>query len=322
MAVVIETLSRSGKIIEHKLFDADTITIGRGFRSDLRLEDPYVCAEHLVIRQDPLSGAMSFVDCQSVNGCKVNGQPLSAGELLPDDVIQIGRSRLRVFDASDEVAPTAVLSNFEENIGWINKLWVASVLTLMITIMVMLGNYLTTYQTFKIGAILPDFIAQLTLLFLWPLLLTLLGKLSRKESHFVGLLSITCLFVLALQVVTLLAKWLEFNLVSLPAVEWFSLATNTLLFAIFVWFSLFVAYHQPPRQRNRLTLTIAAVLLVPVLLIKVLNAGDFSAWPKYRMTMLPDAYDMVSPQATQDFIQQSDALFERVNDLSQQKNND
>ena len=73
---------------------AGVSTIGRGSDVHLHLADPDASRRHATLRSD--LGRVMLSDLGSTNGTAVNGWPLTAPqELLPGDVVQIGRSELR-----------------------------------------------------------------------------------------------------------------------------------------------------------------------------------------------------------------------------------
>ncbi len=78
--------------------------IGRGNACHIRLPFPDVSERHalLLLRGD----RAQIEDLHSANGTYVNGMPVDGiVELLPDSVIQIGESMLRIFPISDSQAP-------------------------------------------------------------------------------------------------------------------------------------------------------------------------------------------------------------------------
>jgi len=74
-----------------RLFALDrTIThIGRGFTSDLQLEDVSVSRRHAIVTQR--RGAVRILDDRSSNGTFVNGRQVQEEQLHDGDVVVVGR---------------------------------------------------------------------------------------------------------------------------------------------------------------------------------------------------------------------------------------
>lgn len=74
-----------------------TIThIGRGFTSDIQLEDVSVSRRHAIVTQR--RGAVRILDDRSSNGTFVNGRRIQEAPLADGDVVVIGRVVLQFVD--------------------------------------------------------------------------------------------------------------------------------------------------------------------------------------------------------------------------------
>ena len=319
MAIVVELLARNGRPIKHFYFDKNSVTLGRGYHNDLTLEDPYVCAEHLHATMDTETGKVSIEDANSLNGTKVNDKLLQRGAIKQDDEITLGRTRLRIFDANSSVPRTLPLSALEENISWMNSFFWAIALTLGFAITVMVGQYLTTYEEFKLSQALPKVLGQMALFSAWPLTLALLAKLAKKEVRLLSLFSLLWIFLLTMQLLTNVERGFEFNFNHASWVFWGGVLMLTVCTFVFVWFSLFVAFHQSKNRRNLVTAIATGLLIVPAVTFQILSKPDFSAKPSYGASLLPMSYYFLQPDNTQSFLRRSETLFDKVDKAIQQK---
>ena len=76
------------------LDDGSTLTIGRGEKSDTRLDDATVSRVHCEIARH--GNTVTLRDLNSSSGTRVNGNPIEQTELFAGNVIQIGESQLRL----------------------------------------------------------------------------------------------------------------------------------------------------------------------------------------------------------------------------------
>ena len=80
--------------------------IGRGSDADITVDDTGISRKHVEILWDGTRAQAN--DLGSTNGSSLDGRPLSQSPLLPDSVIDIGRTRIvfRVLAQSADVDPT------------------------------------------------------------------------------------------------------------------------------------------------------------------------------------------------------------------------
>jgi hypothetical protein len=72
--------------------------IGRSVAADIRLDDPSVSRRHaLIVSERPK--ALRVLDDRSLNGVRLNGEPVEWGRLADGDELTIGRYRLFVLEA-------------------------------------------------------------------------------------------------------------------------------------------------------------------------------------------------------------------------------
>jgi hypothetical protein len=73
--------------------------IGRSRAADIRLDDPTVSRRHAVIVRTP-EGELRVLDDRSMNGIRVNDEPVDWSPLEDGDELQIGRYTLSVIESS------------------------------------------------------------------------------------------------------------------------------------------------------------------------------------------------------------------------------
>src|SRR5688572_32867888 len=106
-------LSLDGSVIREVPLDKERVTIGRKPQNDIQIENLAVSGEHarvVTILKD------SFLeDLGSTNGTLVNGNPVKKHILQNNDIIEIGRYRLKfVMEALPEQAQEqASMEDFE-----------------------------------------------------------------------------------------------------------------------------------------------------------------------------------------------------------------
>jgi len=129
----VEVLSRSHAVLARHRCDGPEIRIGRGYDNDVVLDDPWVDPSHLRIVRSETGGLMAE-DLGSVNGLHSDRSTDRVERLAIDGnrLIGVGRTWLRVREASHDVAPARVAQRQARGIPLLVVLGAASVgLTLL-----------------------------------------------------------------------------------------------------------------------------------------------------------------------------------------------
>ncbi len=315
MAIVLELLSRKDLPIKHYKFDQDYVCVGRDFNNDLRLDDPYVCPSHMLVAVDPESGQLMVNDCQSINGIKVNGRSVTQKTLTAHDIIKIGRTRLRIIDTKAPLPGAMPLSELEENLSWLNQIFLTICLTLACLAYLSFSEYVNSIADFNFISILPSQLGQLGLMSIWPLGIAAVAAVVKKESHVVSQLNLTLLAALTMFALGLLDKVVAFNFQPRAWFNWIELAIFAAFVASFFWLSLFIAFHQPNKTRNIITAGLSLLVLIPVAILGFVTDDEFNSRPDYDPTLLAPLYNITPPIESEKFVANAEALFDQVDQL-------
>lgn len=312
MAIVVELLTRGGVSLKHYVFDRPKITIGRSFDNDVHLDDPFVDPHHLQIEHNADQQQLYFNDCQSLNGTRKNGRISLSGMLDKKDELKLGRSRIRVFCTGGDIAPTMKLSAMEEKTEWLGNVSLAVGLGLLFALVSLYGDFLQSFKDFKLFQQVPKVFGQMLILSAWPLGFALLSKLNRKEARLVTQFNLLWLFLLLLTLLAGTEKVIRFNLPASDGLDIFMLCMFALLMWAFVWFCLFIAFHQPDRKRRFIASGVVLLVCLPVWFYLAYQKDNFSSRPSYNKVLMPPAFLLNRPASTQEFLQDTQGLFDKV----------
>ena len=312
MAIVLELLSRKDKPIQHYKFSGPSVTIGRDYENDLRLNDPYVCPKHIKISQQEGSNDLQFEDCDSINGVSINDRPKHSGTLSANDVIKIGRTRLRIVDTSKPVVSALRLSALEEKVSWLSSTALAISLTVGYLIFTTMIHYIGTAEEFKLSAALPTEIGQMAIFCMWPLMFALLARVFGKESHIVNQFNLLWLVLFLLHGLNMLENVLLFNSNDSLVLSWIEFIIFAGIFFSLTWFSLFIAFHQTTQRRNIIASVMSVAILLPLASLSFFNEEKFNPSPAYDLLLLPPMYNFSATNNTEAFATKSAELFDLV----------
>jgi pSer/pThr/pTyr-binding forkhead associated (FHA) protein len=98
------------------LADVDTQLLGRGRASHARLRDPHVSRIHCQLRTD--GHRLLVTDAMSSSGTFVGGQRITRHVLVPGEILQIGKTALRLMvGAADDSARPQHEKGSEDRVG-------------------------------------------------------------------------------------------------------------------------------------------------------------------------------------------------------------
>jgi hypothetical protein len=312
MAIVIETLSKDGKVLKQYSIDKPQVSIGRAYDNDICIDDPYVSPHHLVFALGENQKSLRIIDLGSLNGVKVNGSRQHGSDVSYKDTITLGRTRIRVFTPNQQVEPTIILSELEENMAWLGMKRVCFMLLSLIFGLITLKYINNNPAQFEASLLVEAFIKYVMVVSIWPLAFVLLSKLAKKDPHTISQFSLLWLFLIALEILNYCQLFLQFNVASVTSISWLGLITKGVLFFILFWFSSFLAFHQSKRARNLIVSTGTALVSLYVVFPLVFNANDFNPNPSYKTVLMAPVFRVATTTNTLEYVQRSEKLIDKL----------
>lgn len=199
--VLIDTLDGHGRVSRREriaLRDGDrSFTLGRAVLADVTLDDAHLAPLHLSITIAS-DGQLMASDLGSLNGFTVAGQHYLGvqNQALPDGVVQIGRSRLRIRTAHEQLEPEKPdrprPSSFIRDPAWLAGIGAAAVAAQLVY-----SVWLSAPRDLITG-LLSVLVFGLSACAIWVLVWALLSRVLRAEwrwlHHAAILLGVAALF--------------------------------------------------------------------------------------------------------------------------------
>ena len=159
--MIVEIVSKSGRILEVHPFTKDIITIGRAYTNDLILKDPYLDEQHLEVKFEKEAKQFLIRDCSSRNGSRIQNSnfELEAGKENAQPIgtsVHVGKSYLRFADEQQPVPAALKISKFEPTYSVLSTWWVSA------TLLCVLGA-LTLYSTYLANPFSEKIVAKITI---------------------------------------------------------------------------------------------------------------------------------------------------------------
>lgn len=206
----IEVLGRGG--VEHRArIERLPAVIGRGYASDVLVDDPLVDGSHarLFAADD---GALGIEDLGTVNGTLAGGTTLrgTSAPLAPGDVVRIGRTSLRLA-TSDLAVPPALAATEQDWLELTPRQRGLRVLLPIIGLGLMLLSGWMAETENDLASLASLAVGVVGLAAAWAGAWALGGRLSRqRRAHFADHHALAWTFLIATTAIGWLFGWLDF----------------------------------------------------------------------------------------------------------------
>jgi len=212
-SLIVEIANREGIRIQRAVLDDSGLSIGRAWNSDVIVQDRFVDADHLGLSLNEEQQIL-VTDFSTTNGSRLAGKHLNgtANAYRLGDVLTIGDTRLKIFDAHETVAPTALRSKWfllAERFGTFKALLTLTVLALLAQVA---QSYSRSTAPLKAEDIIFSGFGVLILVLVWSLLLGFVAKLFRGESNIKPLWVLACLGIVVANIIAFAVLITKFNM--------------------------------------------------------------------------------------------------------------
>ena len=270
--LVVDVLDTHGRVLQRRRFDvsaeARRFTVGRSPEASVMLDDPHVAGMHMAIEVSA-DGKLSVSDLGTQNGIIINGRRMLGvtDHPLAKRQLKLGRTVVRLHVASDELAPEMADSQRPAGLrraGWIALL--AGVVCLLFSF------YFVWVEAPKdiIPPLIEELFASATVAAAWICIWSLLTRVMQGQwrwlAHAAIFLSVTAVFYLLQELLSLLWFALE-----LPRIDWVVIALMVVASMVLVYQGLLNS--SPMSRRSAALVGICLPLLFAIPAVWMVERG-------------------------------------------------
>ena len=315
----VEVLDRRGHVRARHRVDAVPAIIGRGYGSDVLLDDPWASPIHARIYRD-LDGSFKVEDAGSENGLWDGGReervtlaPVGRGITL-----RAGRTLFRIVPADAQVAPTLAMHvAAPAEAGW-DRWWVglgaATAAGLAYAVTKLIGDP----EVHHTATMVADALSMMTLLAVWAGVWAFVTRAIWHRARFLAHYAVVSLTMLALEAVWQGVEFAAFIAPGVPAFE----ATLILLVLLVVTAMLVghLSIATALERRRIIAISSAIVLGFAGLggLIAQQDKGRDAAMPEFSSELKPLDARLIPTQDTTAFFGGLPELKTSVDSLAQE----
>ncbi len=268
MEIIVEVLSRNGRVQDRVRVTSDTASIGRAYYNNIIIGDQYVCPCHLQLKYDAAEMHWLAIDISNKNGAFLVGDgPLRhSHRVVSGDEIDLGHTRIRLLLPDHEVAPTKRMPPGRLLVDYFGLPMIASALLFFTVSIFALDIYLGQGRIIQWQELVLQGLMLLAIPFGWACLWSLIGRVFVHDARFAYHLSVGSIMVLASHVISTTLEYFRFMFNAYNASEWLELMLDAGLSVCVLLAALSVTTNLIRRKRwliaNGLTFSLLGVSLL------------------------------------------------------------
>jgi hypothetical protein len=274
----IEILDGRGHVSERVACRSLPVHLGRAYRNEVVLDDPYVCPVHARIERDE-DGRLCVRDLGSLNGLRAgaSGARVTELELRSGTEFRVGRTRLRFLSVDHPVAPAWV--DREGRLYSPGSPTAAIIAAVIVFLLLTLESFLGSIEYLTFAKLVSEPLLTLSMLLTWCGLWSLASRIVVGRFNFSGHGVVASGAAMAFTLVSASAEWIQFILPAVPALWLAGVFGSAAILAALVYGHLGLA--SPMRRRSRLW----ASLLVSAATIGLSTVVDFASRSRFSNVM-------------------------------------
>lgn len=290
--LIVEITGKEGLRIERVKLNPNGLSIGRAWNSDVIIQDRFVDPDHLRLSVNHEQQIL-IDDVSSTNGSRLAGKALNGNSQAYrfGDILSIGDTRIKVFDADTAVAPAALRSQWFLLAERFSSMRALFILTVLAVITQAAQEYSSSIEPIKPESLVLVAFSIVLLLLIWSLVLGFVAKLIRGESNIKALWALGCLATVVLNLASIILLVVRFNLQDAGLGGTLSI----LVFGVFlVWLMAGVfSYATHIQNRNKWL----SSFLIVVSLYAIAKSDEYLKEPHQKWTSSTDTEQATLPPA-------------------------
>jgi hypothetical protein len=299
MGPVVEIHSRAGRLLSRQRMPSDCFSVGRGYNNDLLLDDPYVKAEHVCIKSNE-NGDWRIVDVDN---------PYKEAVVKSGEELLVGKTRLKIFDASYAVPAARNVNDFESSLISGGRLVVCAGLMLLGMVLQAGEAYISSASEVRWTIIFSEaLVAGASFIFIagfWALL----ARLLRHEERFLPLLTLLLKVSVLMWLFDVVISLLGFNLNDPDAIFVIGALFAGLVTAYYIYACLVLVTSLGRRTQSIASLVVGIMATLLISADLVIGVDKFNDGVRYSGSMYPSVVVVTNGITVEDFIDGTAEVF-------------
>lgn len=312
MELIIEQLTRGHKLIGCHKFAQQNISIGRAYDNDLIISDPHVCPLHLNIHFDGEHWIIH--DDNSVNGSYVENskQNVQHHVVKSGDIINFGKSSIRLLFPSHPVAQSVPFSPFEQLVNVARHPAVMAANSIVFLMIILWGIYVNKPIEVNIYQLTAPALAIFIGFSMWPALVALISHFTKNEARVLHQFGICFVFFNLMWLSDTFESIIYFNTsANMSITNIITVIPIALAFSMF-WLNCYIGFHMTATRRFIAAASLTLLLFGGSSLVQMSKQPEFSPMPNYDATLMTPTFLFTTSSSVDSFLRDSERLFEQT----------
>lgn len=311
MEIVVEVLDRNGRVQERIKKSAAQLSVGRSYRNDVILADPYVCPQHLALQFDTERGHWKITDTSSQNGTYLVGRGrLHQPHLLQSgEEFDLGETRIRLLLPEHEIPATRKLPSGRMLADYVAMPVVAMALLIITLGVFAFAQYLGQGTETKLQQLLLEALMFLAVPFVWASVWGMIGRVAVHDVRFSFHLSIGSLLVLLAYALSVAGDFLGFGFSSDSVALWLENIGEGVLLCSVLLASLWAATNLSRVSRWILANSLAWSLIGVGVLSYMANSDPYETQGQEMFRLKPPFAQVQPAESLDDFMLSAEDAF-------------
>lgn len=309
MELIVEIINRSGRVLERRKLEGESISIGRAYDNSLILDDVSVDPHHASIE---ISNDDNFLlrDLGSVNGLVYKSNNIKDNvSLQSGEEFVLGNTHLKIYSLNHPVQETVSLDSVDGAMNYFSKNLVVIGAILLATLLISLEIWNGAIDELKA----QDFFETISILYIGAIAIALfwgfIGRVVKHEMFFKMQLSLILFYISLAVCIQFLYHTILFNTLNYPVTTGVYALVEYVFLAILFWLNLRIATNQANVQRW-VSATILSVCIVMFSFSAEFFARiNYSNSPYFVSSLKPPSLRLASSVGLEDFLHKGESIY-------------
>ena len=312
--IIVEVLDRAGAVRDRFRVTAFPSTIGRGYASDIILDDGYVSPQHARIALTP-DGTVMLEDLGSTNGIHIDGRRVPQVDLGSGAEVRLGHTAVRFATPETPVAPALLDRPRNPNLAIVRSSRTAAVAVCAGLAAFVLWSWGEAIERITAVDLMGEAIGVLAAMAMWAGLWALASRLAVHRFEFLAHATVGSAALAIVFVYTELGAYVHF-LVPSPVVS-AAVALGAMgLGAAWLYGHLSFASRLPPHRRFAWATSITVGMLVVGWVLTLAEQESFSVFTDDPGVLKPVPASLVPARSVDDYVAELAELKAEVDGLA------
>ena len=308
MALIIEVVTPSGRLLDRQRFEQEHVAIGRAYDNQLILSDNSVDPHHVSITTS--EGGIIVNDMNSINGVMLHHQLLKSNhQIKSGDELIIGKTHIRVFTDKHPVPEAINLSSQDVLVNYFSNGWLILISLIVLSAFIILEVWLASIDEFRFRDYVESVFIIGVFVFLYALFWGVIGKLVKHYMRFGAQLCLISLYLILTYFLDYFYDVLLFNTLNFFLTTIIASAINIIVLGMLLWFNLEISTNLSDKKKLVVSLLVSLSLILLTIYTEVIDRTEFRAAPYLSEKLLPPMLRFAPSESIDEFIEQSRDIY-------------